>query len=149
MSTPQRNAARTHLIELMLQGFSFQKAAVQVQVEPPIKQAMAYRLTQRVRSEGQQALVDGRHGHPFKVRGEILDFIRERCTANPLLSSPTLQHELLQRFDCSISTSQLNRVRARFGLSNPNIQPPHSGLAGPDHTPKHSDLTLKKTKALK
>jgi hypothetical protein len=73
--------------------------------------------------------VDGRHGHPFKVRGEILDFIRERCAANPLLPSPTLQYELLQRFDCLISTSQLNRVRARLSLSNSKTLSYHSNLA--------------------
>lgn len=155
MSTPERNIARTQLIELMLQGFSFQKAALQV--TPPIKQAMAYRLTERVRTEGEQALVDGRHGHPFKVRGQILDFIRQRCATNPLLPSPTLQHELLQRFDCLISTSQLNRVRARLGLSNSKTSPHHSKLALITQTEteveveveveKPTELMLKKTKA--
>ena len=152
MSTPQRNTARTQLIELMLQGLSFQKAALQV--APTIKQAMAYRLTERVCTEGEQALADGRHGHPFKVRGEILDFIRERCATNPLLPSPTLQHELPQRFDCLISTSQLNRVRARLGLSNSKISPHPSNLALIAQTEmeveagveKPTELTLKKQK---
>jgi len=135
----------------MLQGLSFQKAALQV--TPTIKQAMAYRLTERVRTKGEQALVDGRHGHPFKVRGEILDLIQERCAANPRLSSPTLQHELLQRFDCLISTSQLNRVRARLGLSKPKTPPRFSVLAPLAHIgaeaegQKPTELTLKKTKA--
>jgi len=80
-----------------------------------------YRLLKRVQSEGEQALSDGRHGHPVKLRGEVLTFLIESCQATPCVSSPAEQRLLQERFGLSISVSQLNRVRASLGLSRSRV----------------------------
>jgi transposase len=76
-----------------------------------------YRLLKRVQSEGEQALTDGRHGHPYILRGEVLAFVVERCQTNPCISSSTMQRALQERFALAVSVSQLNRVRASLGLT--------------------------------
>ena len=81
---------------------------------------MAYRLLRAVRSRGNTALQDGRHGHPSKLRGEARAFLEACCRDAPCTSSPTLQAVLRERFDLQVSVSQINRVRAALGLSNPS-----------------------------
>jgi hypothetical protein len=55
------------------------------------------------------------------MRGEVLTFLIEACQANPWVSSPAVQGLLQERFDLSMSVSQLNRVRAKLGLSRKPI----------------------------
>ena len=59
----QRQAAREQLITSMLQGRTFEEASKEV--DAPLKRAMAYRLLRAVRTQGEIALQDGRHGHPI------------------------------------------------------------------------------------
>ena len=76
-----------------------------------------YRLLKRVQREGEDAFNDGRHGHPVKLRGEILSFLQEHCQNNPSAPSSAVRCLLSERFGLSVSVSQLNRVRAAHGLS--------------------------------
>jgi len=69
-----------------------------------------------VQSEGTGALTDGRHGHPVKLRGEVLTFLTKRCQTSPDLTSSVLQCAIQERFSLTVSISQLNRVRASLGL---------------------------------
>jgi transposase len=112
----QRQAAREQLITAMLEGRTFEQVSIGAPV--PLKRAMAYRLLCAVRTKGKIALQDGRHGHPSKLRGAARMFLEERCQQDPHLPSATLQAELRERFDLSVSISQINRVRAAFGFSN-------------------------------
>src|SRR5258708_39886073 len=64
----QRWVSREQLITAMLEGRTFQQASAGS--SPPVKRAMAYRLLRAVRTKGNTALQDGRHGHPSKLRGE-------------------------------------------------------------------------------
>jgi transposase len=116
MEQTERQAARTQLVTAMLKGQSWQEAA-RAEVLP-VKRAMAYRLVRAVRARGEVALQDGRHGHPSKLRGEPRAFLEEQCRQAPSTPSSTLQVELRERFDLSVSISQINRVRAVLGLSN-------------------------------
>jgi hypothetical protein len=75
-----------------------------------------------VQSEGEPALTDGRHGHPYILRGEVLAFVVEHCQINPCVSSPTVQRALQERFALAVSVSQLNRVRASLGLTRKPVQ---------------------------
>ncbi len=61
MEKNERQAAREHLVTAMLAGQSWQEAAVATAM--PVKRAMAYRLLRAVRTKGNTALQDGRHGH--------------------------------------------------------------------------------------
>jgi len=76
-----------------------------------------YRLLKRVQREGESGFADGRHGHPVKLRGEVLTCLMEHCQTNPSVSSAQVQRAIVERFGSAPSVSQLNRVRARLGLS--------------------------------
>ena len=112
----QRQAAREQLITAMLGGRSFQEASKGSPV--PLKRAMAYRLLGAVRTQGESALQDGRHGHPVKLRGTARAFLEAYCQQEPSTPSLTIQTLLQKRFGLNMSTSQINRVRATLGVSN-------------------------------
>lgn len=112
----QRQAAREQLIAAMLEGRTFQEVSKGSDV--PLKRAMAYRLLRAVRTQGESALQDGRHGHPVKLRGAARTFLEEYCRQAPSTPSSAIQTLLQERFGLDISTSQINRVRAALGVSN-------------------------------
>jgi transposase len=116
MERNQRQAAREQLITAMLEGRTFQEVSKGSDV--PLKRAMAYRLLHAVRTQGESALQDGRHGHPVKLRGAARTFLEEYCRQAPSTPSSVIQTLLQERFGLSISTSQINRVRATLGVSN-------------------------------
>jgi transposase len=109
--------ARVQLVEAMEQGLPWHEAAKQAGIQ--ISQATAYRLRQRMRQGGKLALQGGRHGHPAKLRGEVREWLKETCRQAPHTPSHEIQAQLAERFALSISISQLNRVRATLGVSNP------------------------------
>src|SRR5437660_5752235 len=112
-------AARLHLIESMFAGHSWQTAAAQSQLK--ISRSTAYRLLQLARNEekAQLAFLDGRHGHPYKLTEPVQAWISELCTTNPQTPSSQVQRELQSRFGVAVSVSQINRIRAKLGVSNP------------------------------
>ena len=61
--------ARVQVVEAMEQGLPWHEAAKRAGLQ--ISQSTAYRLRQRMRQGGEQALREGRHGHPAKLRGEV------------------------------------------------------------------------------
>jgi hypothetical protein len=58
--------ARVQMVEAMEQELPWHEAVKRTGVE--ISQSTAYRLRQRIRQGGEQALHEGRHGHPIKLR---------------------------------------------------------------------------------
>ena len=112
----QRQAAREQLVTSMLEGHTF--GQVSANTPTPLKRAMAYRLLHAVRTKGEIALQDRRHGHPSKLRGEARTFLEACCREVPCTPSSTLQAALRERFDLQVSVSQITRVRAALGLSN-------------------------------
>jgi transposase len=116
MDKEQRRVAKAHLVARMQAGHWWRTAAAQVGLS--ISQSNAYRLWQAWRQRGETALSDGRHGHPSKLRGEVRTFLEEQCRQAPQTPSSTLQMELRERFDLSVSISQINRVRVVLGVSN-------------------------------
>jgi transposase len=109
--------ARVQVVEAMEQGLPWHEAAKQAGLQ--ISQSTAYRLRQRMRQGGKPALHEGRHGHPAKMRGEVREFLEETCRQAPHTPSHKIQEQLAKRFALPISVSQLNRVRAALGISNP------------------------------
>lgn len=120
VTAQQRQAARRELVRQIEQGASAREARVSSVVS--MHRTTVYRLLKRVQREGEQALIDGRHGHPVKLRGDVLALVREHCQANPCVSSPTVQRLLQERFGVRVSVSQLNRVRASLGLTRKPVQ---------------------------
>jgi transposase len=111
----QRRTARREIVKQIEQGISAKLAKVYSVV--PMHRTTVYRLLKRVQPEGESAFTDGRHGHPVKLRGEILTFLKDHCQSNPSVSCSAVQRLLYERFGLGISVSQLNRVRASLGLS--------------------------------
>jgi transposase len=115
---PERKG-RMQLIEAMFAGHSWQSAVVQSQLN--VSRATAYRLRQLARDEEKAALafLDDRHGHPYKLTEPVQAWISEFCTNHPQIASSRVQSELQSRFGVAVSVSQINRVRAKLGVSNP------------------------------
>ena len=76
-----------------------------------------YRLLKRVECEGEHAFAERRHGHPTKLRGEVLTCVLDYCQNHVSAASREAQRLVAERFGLSVSVSQLNRLRATDGLS--------------------------------
>jgi transposase len=109
--------ARMQVVEAMERGLPWHEAAKRAGLQ--ISQSTAYRLCQRMRQGGEQALREGRHGHPVKLRGEVRQWLEQTCRQAPSTPSHEIQTQLVQRFSLQVSVSQINRVRATLGVSNP------------------------------
>ena len=110
-------AARVQVAQAMEQGLPWYEAAKRAGLE--ISQSTAYRLRQRMRQRGEQALREGRHGHPIKLRGEVRQWLEQSWKPVPHMPSHKIQTQLAKRFSLQVSVSQINRVRATLGVSNP------------------------------
>ena len=108
--------ARVQVVEAMEQGLPWHEAASRAGLQ--ISQSTAYRLRQRMRQGGEQALREGRHGHPIKLRGEARQWLEQTCRQLPSTPSHELQTQLDQQFSLQVSVSQINRTRATLGVSN-------------------------------
>ena len=115
---PQRKG-RLQLIESMFAGHSWQEAVAQSQLH--VSRATAYRLRQLARNEEKAALafLDDRHGHPYKLTEPVQVWLSAFCTDHPQIASRRIQAELKTTFGVTVSVSQINRVRAKLGMSNP------------------------------
>jgi len=116
MEAEQRRAAKQQIVALMQAGVPWQEAAVTVGIQT--SRATASRWRQEVRTWGEAALQDGRHGHPTKVLPSVLHWLGSRCQVTPLVPSSQLQRELHEQLGVRISISHLNAVRAAHGWSN-------------------------------
>ena len=110
-------AAKAQMIAGMQAGHSWQEAAGQAEVQT--SRTAAYRLLQRVRTEGPVALEDQRHGHPTKVREPVRQWLVQFCRAAPEVTGRTVQAALQEQFHLEVSISQVNRLRAALGVSRP------------------------------
>ncbi len=113
---PDRTA-RLQVIGRMFAGQSWQTAVSQSQLH--ISRSTAYRLVKLARDEDKvaKAFLDDRHGHPYKVTEPVRVWLVDVCTQNPQMASSRVQAELQSRFGVAVSVSQINRVRAKLGVS--------------------------------
>jgi len=116
-----REFVRREIVRHVEQGMTATEARRLCPV--PLHRTTVYRLLKRVEREGEQALAERRHGHPTKLCGEVLTFLLDYCQSHASATSREIQRLVAERFDLSVSVSQLNRVRAAHGLSRKNPQP--------------------------
>ncbi len=109
-----RRSARQELVRQVEFGATASEARRRCPV--PMHRTTVYRLLKRVGQEGEQACSERRHGHPVKLRGEVLTWLLDDCQSHTSVSSLELQHLIAERFNLSVSVSQLNRVRAAHGV---------------------------------
>jgi transposase len=108
---------RLQLIAAMFAGHSWQAALAQSQVH--MSRSTAYRLRQLARDDhkAELAVLDDRHGHPYKLLEPARTWLAAFCTTHPQLASSRVQAELKTTFGVSVSVSQIHRVRATLGIS--------------------------------
>ena len=109
--------ARLQVIGRMFAGQSWQTAVSQSQLH--ISRSTAYRLVKLARDEDKvaKAFLDDRHGHPYKLTEPVQKWISEVCIHTPQIPSSRVQSELKSRLGVAVSVSQINRVRAKLGVS--------------------------------
>ncbi|MBO0790401.1 MAG: helix-turn-helix domain-containing protein [Ktedonobacteraceae bacterium] len=115
VTSQQRQAARREMVSQMEHGMTASEARRRCPV--PMHRTTVYRLLKRVQCEGEYAFVERRHGHPVKLRGEVLTCVLDYCQNHTSAASRKVQCLVAQRFGITVSVSQLNRVRAAHGLS--------------------------------
>ena len=126
-----RQAARQEMVRQVELGATASEARRRCPV--PMHRTTVYRLFKRIEREGEQALAEKRHGHPTKLRAEILTFVLDYCQSHASAASHKVQRLVADQFGISVSVSQLNRVRAAHGLSR-KIPPREKKTEnGPDH----------------
>src|SRR5207249_4014812 len=116
MEEEQTRAAKGQLVALMQAGHSWQEAATMAGVQ--ISRSAAYRLLQKVRTQGEVGLRDGRHGYPAKLREPVQQWLKAYCQAAPGTPSHIVQQALENRFGVLVSISHLNTTRAALGLGS-------------------------------
>lgn len=114
-----RLAAKQELVRQMEHGATASEARRRCPV--PMHRSTVYRLLKRVECEGELTFVERRHGHPIKLRGEVLTFVLDYCQSHVSAASHEVQRMVAERFSLSVSISQLNRVRAAHRLSRQAI----------------------------
>ncbi len=115
MERAQRHAALVRLLEGMRRGQPWREAAREAGLA--VSRATAYRLLRRRRMEGEVALYDRRHGHPYVLRAPVRHWLQAYCRAYPTQSGRLIQAVLWEQCGLTVSISQINRVRSTLGLS--------------------------------
>ncbi len=114
MMDEHRQAAKAQLIAGMQRGLPWREAAATAGVQT--SRTAAYRLLRAVRTQGDGALRDGRHGHASKLRGPVREWLQEYCRGAPRSASCVVQVLLQDRFGVRVSISQICRVRNALGV---------------------------------
>jgi len=117
----RQNPAKVKMAELMLIGTPWQEAAKQARVAT--SQSSAYRFLTEYCLRGEKALEDRRRGHAYKVVGDVLVWLLERCREKPEMTARALRAEIDDRFGVRVSRGHINRVRAAHGVSRPKKKP--------------------------
>ena len=116
METEEQRAAKRELVQHMLQGQPWHVAAAAAGLH--ISRATAYRLLQRVRTQGEAAFADGRHGHPTKLRAPLRHWLEAFWRDRQEATCREAQAALSARFGVRVSQSHLSRVRIALGVTS-------------------------------
>ncbi len=116
MAQAHRRAAKLRVVGGMERGLPWHKAAEAGDIR--LSRATAFRALRIVRTRGEGALQDGRHGHPHKLTERVREWLVEYCRGAPKTPSHVVQTEVEQQFGITVSVSQVNRGRAVLGVSS-------------------------------
>lgn len=76
-------------------------------------------LRQRWLECGEEALIDQRHGHPYKVTPEVQGWMSERCTEDDEVRSSQLTSEIGAQFGVKLHPGYVTVLRRQLGLPVP------------------------------
>jgi transposase len=113
MDKQQEQGARQVMVELMQAGYNWRKAAEQAGLE--VSESTAYYWLRKYRKQGEEGLIDERHGHRGKVSLSVLQWMEALCKSDPYISSSAIQKQLKEQMKSSLSLTHLNRMRAAHG----------------------------------
>ena len=68
---------------------------------------------------GDEAFIDHRHGHPYKVTPEVRAWMSERCTQDPEVRASQLTVEIEARFGVALEPHYVTVLRRQLGLPVP------------------------------
>jgi transposase len=104
-------------MELMDSGVSWQEADERSGLN--YSRRGIEQLYQRWREQGDEALVDDRHGHSYKATAEVQDWLSERCTEDSEVRSSQLASEIEAQFGVELHPGYITLLRHQLGLPVP------------------------------
>ena len=104
-------------MELMDSGTSWQEANEQSGLN--YSRRGIQQLYQRWCKQGEEALIDNRHGHPYKATAEVQDWLDERCTEDAGVRSSQLVSEVESEFGVELHPGYVTFLRHQLGLPVP------------------------------
>lgn len=110
-------------MELMDAGLPWQEANEQSGLN--YSRRGIQQLYQKWRDHGDEALIDHRHGHPYKATTEVRDWLGERCDEDSEVRAPRLVTELEAQFGVELDPNYVTVLRHQLGLPVP--RPGHPG----------------------
>ena len=115
MEAAAYRAAKAQVVEQMLQGHPWHEAVAAAGLR--ISRSTAYLLLKRVRTKGEAALTDERHGHPTKLRPPVRQWLECYWQDRSGATCQEAQAALEERFGVRVSQSHLSRVRIALGVT--------------------------------
>ena len=103
--------------QLMDAGLSWQEANEQSGLN--YSKSGIQRLYRQWRQRGDEALIDHRHGHPYKATSEVREWMGERCTEDPEVRASQLTVELEAQFGVELDPHYATVLRHQLGLPVP------------------------------
>lgn len=111
-------------MELMDSGVSWQEANERSVLN--YSRRGIQQLYQRWREHGDEALIDNRHGHPYKATVKVQDWLGGRCTGDSEVRSSQLTSEIEAQFGVELHPGYITLLRHRLGLPVPRPGRPHT-----------------------
>ena len=96
MGRIDRRGAKLRVVDRMRHGVTCRQALKLADV--PLSERTAYRALKVVRTRGEEALAEGRHGYPYKLTVPVREWLVEYCRGAPGSSSRVVQAEIEERF---------------------------------------------------
>ena len=84
-------------------------------------------LFQRWRKQGDDALIDNRHGHTYKATSEVQAWLNERCSDDAEVRSSRLASEIEAQFGVELHPGYITLLRHQLGLPVPKPGHPPAG----------------------
>lgn len=127
MNREEQLHAKQRLVAAMQEGQRWHDAVTRAGL--PLHRSAAYHLVKRVRTEGEEAYIDHRHGHPSKMRAPLRDWLVAYCRRYPDHSARLIQAALRNECDMTISIGHINLLRRQLGIGRGKKSPPnHRGV---------------------
>jgi transposase len=123
-------------MQLMVAGKSWKEANEQSGLE--YSKSGIQGLYRKWRAHGDEALIDNRHGHPYKVTTEMRERMNEHCAEKPEEQASSLVSEIDVRFGVELEPHYVNVLRHQLGLPVPRPGRPSQSLPSEQSTETES-----------